>query len=297
MPRLRCCLRLALVLAGVHSRLTFLSRAKGSGVSQLANKRTLETSPGAWHDPHVMDQYDRREFLSLSLPSFLGVLSALPCLCALATRANATEGRLAAESAMHWEAFLEAVTKEAGKQHLDAWNQDEYVKNIARLASRLHLKDPILTEGLAQLDVRLKHGDVDFHYLERRVDFALCLVQFDVDERIRPHDHPGMTGMILCASGEIETTNFDPIVLPDFETAAGRQLLKLAGRATLKKNDISTLTAKARNIHTLRARKVTQLVDIFTPPYNEEREEHSRWFELPPDPIKGHNDVFEAEVS
>jgi hypothetical protein len=245
----------------------------------------------------AMDEYDRREFLSLSLPSFLGVLTALPTLCALATRANAAEGRLPADGAMHWEAFLEAVAKEAGKQHLDAWNQDDYVAKIAKLALRLHLEDPVLTEGLTQLEVRLKQGKVDFQYLEERVDFALCLVQFDVDERIRPHDHPGMTGMILCASGEIETANFDPVELPDFETPAGRQLLKLAGQATLKKNDISTLTAKARNIHTLRARKVTQLVDIFTPPYNEERAEQSKWFNLAPEPFQGHKDIFEAEVS
>jgi cysteamine dioxygenase len=171
------------------------------------------------------------------------------------------------------------------------------VAKIAKLASRLHLEDPVLTEGLAQLEVRLKQGKVDFQYLEERVDFALCLVQFDVDERILPHDHPGMTGMILCASGEIETANFDPVELPDFETPAGRQLLKFAGQATLKKNDISTLTAKARNIHTLRALKVTQLVDIFTPPYTEERAEQSRWFKLSPEPLQGRKDIFEAEIS
>jgi hypothetical protein len=247
--------------------------------------------------PSVMDGYDRREFLSLSLPSFLGVLTALPSLCSLATRANAAEGRLPTDGTMHWEAFLEEVAKEAEKQHLDAWNQDDYVAKIAKLALRLHLEDAVLTEGLTQLEVRLKQGKVDFQYLEERIDFALCLVQFDVDERIHPHDHPGMTGMILCASGEIETANFDPVVLPDFETAAGRQFLKLAGQATLKKNDISTLTAKARNIHTLRARKVTQLVDLFTPPYNEERAEKSRWFKLAPEALQGHKDIFEAEIS
>ena len=245
----------------------------------------------------AMDEYDRREFLSLSLPSFLGVLTALPSLCTLATRANAAEGRLPADGAMHWEAFLEAIAKEAEKQHLDAWNQDAYVGKIAKLASRLHLEDPVLTEGLAQLKVRLEQGNVDFQYLEKRVDFALCLVQFDVDEQILPHDHPGMTGMILCASGEIETANFNPVELPEFETPDGRQLLKLAGQATLKKNDISTLTAKARNIHTLKALKVTQLVDIFTPPYNDERAELSRWFKLASEPLQGHKDIFEAEVS
>jgi hypothetical protein len=242
-----------------------------------------------------MDDYDRREFLSLSLPGFLGVLTALPSLCALATRANAAEGRLPADGAMHWEAFLEAVSTEAAKQHLDAWNQDDYVKSIAALAARLHLTDPVLTKAMAQLTTRLKHGNVDFHYLEQRVDFSLCLVQFDEGETIRPHDHPGMTGMILCASGEIETSNFDPVEDPKIKPAAGHQLLRRVGHAVLKKNDISTLTAKARNIHTLRARKVTQLVDIFTPPYDDKRVEQSRWFELAPAPVPGNPDLFEAK--
>jgi len=243
-----------------------------------------------------MDDYDRREFLSLSLPSFLGVLTALPALCSLATRANAAEGRLPADGAMHWEAFLEAVATEAAKQHLDSWKQDDYVKSIAGLAGRLHLEDPVLTKAMSQLTERLKHGNVDFQYLEQRVDFSLCLVQFDEGEIIRPHDHPGMTGMILCASGEIETSNFDPVDDPQIQPTAGHQVLRRVGQAVLKKNDISTLTAKARNIHTLRARKVTQLVDIFTPPYNDERVKESHWFELAPEALPGKPDLFEAKV-
>jgi cysteamine dioxygenase len=243
-----------------------------------------------------MDEYDRREFLSLSLPGFLGVMTALPSLCALATRANACEGRLGADTEMHWEAFLEAVSKEAEKQHLDAWNQDSYVESIASLASNLHLEDPALAMAMEQLKVRLENGRVDFDYLEKRVDFSLCLVQFDEGETIRPHNHPGMTGMILCGSGEIETSNFDPIELPDREATAGHLFLKHAGTAVLKQNDISTLTAKARNIHTLKARKPTQLVDIFTPPYYKERIEKSNWYELSPDPLEGNKDLFEAKI-
>lgn len=52
-----------------------------------------------------MNEYDRREFLRLSLPSFLGVLTALPSLCAIATSADAADGRLPADGAMHWETF------------------------------------------------------------------------------------------------------------------------------------------------------------------------------------------------
>jgi PCO_ADO len=244
-----------------------------------------------------MDEYDRREFLSLSLPGFLGVLTALPSLCAFATRANAHEGRPAAGGAIHWEAFLEAVALEAAKQHIDSWSQDDYVKSIARLASRLHLEDPVLVKAMEQLTTRLQFGNVDFQYLERRVDFSLCLVQFDEGEVIRPHDHPGMTGMILCASGEIEASNFDVIELPDITPPADHILLRKVDHTVLGKNNISTLTAKARNIHTLRARKVTQLVDIFTPPYTKDRVEQSRWFELSPDPLAGKSDVFQAKVN
>lgn len=245
-----------------------------------------------------MDDYDRREFLSLSLPGFLGVIAALPSLCALATRANAAEGRPPEDGAMHWEAFLEAVTKEAGKQHLDAWDQDSYVKSIAALASRLHLGDPVLKNALGQITTRLQNGKVDFQYLEQRVDFSLCLVQFDHGEIIRPHDHPGMTGMILCASGEIETSNFDPAAPPEgVVPSEGHLLLQRVGQGVLKKNNISTLTAKARNIHTLHARKPTQLVDIFTPPYDKDRIERSQWFELSPDPVPGHGGLYEAKAT
>jgi len=245
-----------------------------------------------------MDAYDRREFLSLSLPGFLGVITALPALCTLATRANACGGRLPQDGKIHWEAFLEAVSKEAAKQHLDLWNQDDYVKSIAALAGRLHMEDPILKHGLEQIGVRLKNGNIDFQYLEDRVDFSLCLVQFDVGEIIRPHDHPGMTGMILCASGEIETANYDPVPpAADADPDPARCLLRRVSQEVLTKNDISTLTAKARNIHTLKARAVTQLVDIFTPPYNEERIEKSCWYALDPDPQPGDAEIFEARIS
>lgn len=268
---------------------------------RLSFRPNIVTFP-SWKGPIVtyndgcMDEYDRREFLSLSLPSFLGVVTALPSLCALATRANAQDGRLPVGGAMHWEAFLEAVGKEADKQHLDAWDQDGYVERIAKIAGRLHLEDPSLLKALEQISLRLKNGKVDFQYLEKRVDFSLCLLQFDEGEMIRPHDHPGMTGMILCASGEMETLNYDRIELPGFQVSAGHELLKCVNHSFLKKNDISTLTAKERNIHTLKAAKVTQLVDIFTPPYDQQKIEDSKWFELSPDPVQGHKDVYEAKT-
>jgi len=47
----------------------------------------------------------------------------------------------------------------------------------------------------------------------------------------------------------------------------------------------------------LKALRPTQLIDIFTPPYDKARIEKSRWFEIPPEPLPSHHGIFEAKVS
>lgn len=247
-----------------------------------------------------MDDYHRREFIKTTVPGLLGVMLSLPTLCAMATRANAYEGRLKADQSMHWEAFLEAVAKEAAKQHLDRWNEEEYLKKIAGLTKSLYLDDPVISQAMEKVAVRLKKGWVDFHDLEKNLDFAVCLLQFDVNEVIKPHNHPGMTGMILCASGEIHAQNYDLYKTIDEREVDGvrhgKYLLHQSVNSTLRKGDISTLTSQARNIHTLKAAMVTQLIDIFTPPYNQERSEKSCWYELDEVPVAGSRTIYEAHL-
>lgn len=247
-----------------------------------------------------MDDYNRREFIKTTVPGLLGVMLSLPSLCALATRANACNGRLKADQSMHWEAFLEAVAKEAAKQHLDRWNEDEYLKKVARLTQSLYLEDPVISQAMEKVAVRLKKGWVDFHDLEKNLDFAVCLLQFDVNEIIKPHNHPGMTGMILCASGEIHAQNYDMFKTIEEKEVdgelTGKYLLHQSLDCTLRKGDVSTLTSQARNIHTLKAKAVTQLIDIFTPPYNKERSEKSCWYELDEAPVAGSKTIYEAHV-
>jgi cysteamine dioxygenase len=109
-----------------------------------------------------MDDYDRRQFLRTTVPSFLGILLALPALSVAATQANKNKGRSAKDDAMNWDAFLESVATEAAKQHLDQWNQEDYLKKISALALRLHREDPLLQKGFAQIKTRLEKGKVDF---------------------------------------------------------------------------------------------------------------------------------------
>lgn len=134
----------------------------------------------------------------------------LPSLCALATQANAYEGRVKASQPIHWEAFLEVVAKEAAQQHLDHWDEETYSKKLSKLTQTLYVDDPVISLAMGKITERLRLGAVDFDALETRVDFAVCLVLFDAKEVIRPHNHPGMTGMILCTSGEIQTQFIKP---------------------------------------------------------------------------------------
>ncbi|MGC6564029.1 MAG: hypothetical protein ACON38_00305 [Akkermansiaceae bacterium] len=228
-----------------------------------------------------MDEYDRRHFIRTSLPGFLGLTMALPGLTALATRANACNGRLLKGETINWDAFLDAVEKESKKQHLDDWDEAAYVEKASQLCARLNLKDEHLLKAFKSAQKGLGNKRVDFEPLEKQQDFHVTLLQFEKEETIPHHDHPEMTGVIICASGEIEAWNYDLIgEKPDKEHV----LLRETNHDLLKKGHVSTLTSKERNIHKVRAKELTQLIDIFAPPYNKERIRKSSWFDVDPDP-------------
>lgn len=240
-----------------------------------------------------MDEYDRRHFIRTSLPGFLGLGMALPQLTAFATRANACQGRVPANGAINWDAFLEGVEKEAAKQHLDHWNEKAYIEAAGKLANRLNLRDPHLQEVFKQAHNGIGNGRIDFEPLEKQRDFHVTLLQFEEEEAIPHHDHPEMTGVILCASGEIEVWNYD---LLGKKGESENVLLKETSHDLLGKGKVSTLTSRERNIHTLTARKLTQLVDIFAPPYDKEKIEKSKWFDVDPEPFQGEGKIHLATM-
>lgn len=238
-----------------------------------------------------MDDYNRRHFIRTSLPGFLGLGLALPGITAFATRANAHEGRVPENGAINWDAFLSAVEKEAAKQHLDHWDQAAYVKQAAALASRLNLKDPALAKAFKNTKSGLGNKRADFYKLEKQRNFEVSLVQFEKGEQITHHDHPGMTGVLLCATGKVDVWNYD---LLGTKKGSKNVLLAETAQSTLSKGQVSTLTSKERNIHRLQAHSLTQLVDIFAPPYNKERAEKSTWFKVDSEPFQGYDKIYEA---
>jgi hypothetical protein len=240
-----------------------------------------------------MDDYNRREFVRTSLPGFLGLAMALPGLTAMATRANGQEGRPDKDGRINWDAFLEGITKEAARQHLDEWNEASYLKRAKALARRLHLEDPILLEAFKKAEKGIGNGRIDFDRLEKHQDFQISYLQFEKGEKIRHHDHPGMTGVLLCATGELITENF---TLLDEEREDERLLLKSAGKTVLQKGKAASLTSTLGNIHRVEARALTQIIDVFAPPYNQARIKESKYFRVDEEPFEERKDVFEATV-
>jgi len=238
-----------------------------------------------------MDDYNRRHFIRTSLPGFLGLGLALPSITALATRANACNGRVPENGAINWDAFLTAINAEAKKQHLDSWNEQDYVRKAAALMARLNLKDKALSTAFENTKNGLGNKRVDFYDLEEQRDFEVCLLQFEKGEQITHHDHPNMTGVLLCATGETDVWNYD---LLGKRKGSKNVLLKETSHTVLTKSQVSTLTSKERNIHRLKARSLTQLVDIFAPPYNKERSAKSSWFKVDTEPFKGYDKIYEA---
>lgn len=242
-----------------------------------------------------MEDYNRRHFLRTSLPSFLGISLALPSITAFATRANAHQGRIPSSGTINWDAFLSKLELESARQHLDDWNEDHYVDKVAQLATQLNLKDSALAQAFADTKAGLGNERVDFYQLEKNLDFQVCLLQFEKEEEIPAHDHPQMTGVLLCATGEMDVWNYD--IHQEQEQEPHKLLLKETSFGRLQKGQISTLTSKSRNIHRVKAQKLTQLVDIFTPSYNKERSEKASRFELNPEPmdlVKGTDKIYEA---
>ncbi len=240
-----------------------------------------------------MDDYDRRHFIRTSIPGFLGLSMALPAITAFATKANAFQGRVPENGAINWDAFLTAVEKEAKVQHLDQWNELNYIKKASAIAARLNLQDPLLEKAFAAVKKSgVGNGRIDFTPLEKQIDYHVTLVQFEKNEEIAHHDHPEMTGVLLCATGDVEVWNYD---LLGEKADKEHVLLKQTSHANLLKGKVSTLTSKERNIHRLLAKDFTQLVDIFAPPYDKKRIRDSNWFDVDPDGFKGNDEIYLAK--
>lgn len=221
-----------------------------------------------------MIEITRRHVISASIGQFLYWCSALPSLAQRAVRENG-----AGPQRLNWNAFVDRLESTARVQHKPAWDQAQYTQRIAALARSLNLPDKRLTDERAAYR-NIHPFRPEFQDLLQTADIQISLISFERGESIPHHDHPDMTGVMVCAMGDVMVSEYD--ISP--AVRYGGWLLNLAGQERLEPGLTSTLTARTRNVHTLRAAAFSQIIDIFTPPYNDERKKRTRWFRIEPLP-------------
>jgi len=223
-----------------------------------------------------MDVYDRREFITVNLASFLRLAVVLPSVAHGAQRANRLNGFVGSTVTLNWDAFLDYIDRAARGQYGRYWNQSQYVQEINKLAQSLNFADPRLQQALESARA-VWSATPQFTDLERRVAFQVTLITFENGQVLPLHDHPRMTGVMTCAKGMIDVRRFNLVAT---DTGHSSCTLRDEGVVRLVPGSTSWLTADVDNIHGLKAQSFSQIIDIFTPPYDSIRIKESKWFRV-----------------
>ncbi len=191
---------------------------------------------------------------------------------------------------LSWDQFIAELEVLSAKQHEAMWDQEAHVEAVAELMLRL---DP---EAQAVVDVLDNYSNNNPNFPElipihEVVDFEVTVIQFEAGEIIDMHNHPDMSGVIHCISGDIDIEGFN---LLDERSADGNLLVERIAQVRLQSGDITSLTAERGNIHALMANEFTELLDVFTPPYAGDRITRYRWYQRLDQPYEGRQNVFEA---
>ena len=205
--------------------------------------------------------------------------------------ANASEtqsGSDAEAPLLSLEELIVALAELAELQFSDSWDQESYVEDVKLLIETLDLTDPDFTD-LYSGYVSTLGTFPELTTIEDGGYFEVATVEFEAGDEIPLHNHPDMTGVIFCVAGSVRIEQFDLVA-----EESDRVLLQLRASQQCQAGDFSTLTAVRGNIHALYAEEYTALFDIFTPPYDDERLQHYRWYERAAAPLEAGGDVYEA---
>jgi len=237
----------------------------------------------------------RRHAVSLSVKGVAALLASVPHLpgCArhrVAVGARAGRAPVPSDAEpMDWAGFVQSLSTLAEAQFSAGWNQEQHVEEVQALMQLLDLDDAKFEDvydGYASAQ-RVFPAIKSVH---NGGHFSVASLEFDPGDEIRLHNHPDMTGVILCVSGSIEVEAFN--LLPT-KSASGKLLMEQVLQEKLTPGVFASLTAEHGNIHRLVATEYTELLDVFTPPYDKERMTRYRWYERADEPIDG-GVVFEA---
>ena len=236
----------------------------------------------------------RREAIVLSSKALLGFLAAFPSLQGCGSNPTQRPGPPAAPESeaalLNWESMLERVRNLSQVQFSPYWEQEGYVYDVAECMRALDLNDPTVAALFA--DYLNRHQSFpEITTVHHEAAFEVSLLTFEPGESIGLHDHPDMTGVIMCHSGEVQVDNYNLLLE---KSQSGNHLLQRIGQETMVAGSVATLTADRGNIHALKTSTLTRMIDIFTPPYDDLSIAASRWYEKDRDGYRGSSDIFEA---
>ncbi len=226
----------------------------------------------------------RRSMISMSGKALLALGAIGPVTRAVSAGESGSVG---------WERFLELCHELSESQFAENWDQDRYTAGVEDLIRRLRLDDRRIGEYIARYR-NLNASFPEIRTMHYEDQFMVSMLEFEPGEEIPLHDHPGMTGVICCTTGNTAVDHYDRLQ----ETAEhDNPLLKFRYHYDMTAGDIAILTATKGNIHCLKAREFTRMIDVFTPPYNQDRIKRARYYALDLPAYSGRDGTFEAVES
>jgi len=231
-----------------------------------------------------MAEINRRTAIKLSVKSFLGISTLLPALHSFADLSSTNVKEL------DWKSFVDSIQEMAPEYGKASFDEEAYLKKLVSMSEKLNLNDKEIQKYFAKYQNRNKRFP-EFTKMHKEKSFQITLLEFEPGEKIPLHDHPDMSGVILCAKGNIEIDNFD---LLKNKSSNKKLLLKQTSSVVMKPGMVGSLSSTRGNIHSLKAKEFTRLIDIFTPPYDKRRIKESHYFTKSDKIYNGTKGLFEA---
>ena len=238
----------------------------------------------------------RRDALILSGKAVLGLMAAFPGLTSCGTDPSIQSAPMSSDdvppSLLDWNSFLDQIEALAEVQFAPVWNQEAYVHDVSELLKVLDLTAPEV-DGFFNHYNNASLNFPEINEVHWQESFQVSTLEFEANEVIGLHDHPEMTGVILCCGGKLETENY---TLLEESSESGGLLLRQDSRIVMTPGSIATLTSTTRNIHSLRATEFTRLIDVFTPSYDDFRSRTSKWYQKDSETYQGSEGIYEAQA-
>ena len=228
-----------------------------------------------------MAQVTRRVALHLSG-------AALLALAAFPLRAQ-TKNVL--DDSISWDQFLELCNDLSTAQFKDNWDQIAYTKKMESLLLKLRLDDAKIVSFMDRYKDYSQSWPT-IRAIHEVKKFCVKLIEFEPNEKIPLHDHPDMTGVIMCTHGRVLVDHFNKI---SDESNPDQTLLQEDSILDMKSGDTAALTAQKGNIHRLHAKEFSRMIDVFTPPYDDDRSSRVRYYTLDGTHHGDSDDVYAAE--